>query len=345
MNLWDDMTTLGVRPGVSLWTALIDSYHGVNDVDDALASWKMMRAQNIEPNALAYRAVISALFNGRKPDIALRIFREYQRDYQNSNPGDPEHNISVYNTVLHGLLLTDRIEEAKHLLHNMVDTGPSPDTVSYNTFLAYYSRRGNFKELANVVNDMANANLIGDVFSFSTILSALLKAGREDAPDVVFQLMQKQGIEPNVATYSAIIDHQMRAHDEQNIRAALLMLQKMELDARIHPNEVTYTSILAGLHRNRHLPDEKVQEWTRDIMRKMKERGVKFQLPTYHILLKACLSNPLPDGLQAAMKYYYELKKSKLRMTHTTWYILLAGMMQREEWTIADEIVKDMLEN
>lgn len=341
-KLWNDMTALGIHPGVSLWTALIDSYDSIHAVDDALASWNMMRAENVQPNALAYRAVISAHFNGRKPDTALRIFREYQREYQSTLPKDSQHDLSVHNTVLHGLLMADRTQEAKVLLRNMHDAGISPDLVSYNTFLAYYGRRGDFKELANVVNDMENAHLVGDVFSFSTILSALLKAGREDAPDIIFKLMQKQGIEPNVATYTAIIDHQMRGQDEQNVRAAMLMLQRMELNPLIHPNEVTYTSILTGLHRNQQLPVEKVQEWIKDITGRMKERGIKFGLPTYHILMKACLSNPQPDGLQAAMGYYHELRRRKHEMQNGTWYILLAGLLQREEWSIAHEVVTDM---
>ncbi|KAF8634501.1 hypothetical protein AX15_000937 [Amanita polypyramis BW_CC] len=341
-KLWDDMTTVGISPDVSLWTALIDAYDGVKAVDDALASWNMMRAQNIKPNALAYRAVISALFNGRKPDMALRIFREYQRESQVALAEDSSHCLSVYNTVIHGLLFTHRIQEAKGLLRNMQEIGVTPDVVSYNTLLAHYGRRGDFRELASVVNDMANANLVGDVFSFSTILSALLKAGREDAPDIMIKLMKKQDIEPNVATYSAIIDHQMRGQEEQNVRAALLMLQRMELDPQIHPNAVTYTSILAGLYRNHELPREKVDEWIKDIVRRMKQRGIVFGLPTYHILIKACLLNPQPEGLQVAMGYYNEMKKKRIPLVHATWYILLAGLLQREEWAVAEEVVKDM---
>ncbi|KAF8640748.1 hypothetical protein AX17_000399 [Amanita inopinata Kibby_2008] len=339
-RLWDDMLRFGIRPGTSLWTALIDAYDSVHAVNDALASWNMMRAQNVGPDALTYRALISALFNGRKPDMALKIFREFRSDVKKDSL--PVHVLSVYNTVLHGLLLTDRIQEANELFQSMQNAGINPDLVSYNTFLAYYGRRGDFKELATVVNNMAAADLAGDVFSFSTILSALLKAGRDDAATVILKLMRKQGIEPNVATYSAVIDYQIREGDERNIRAALLMLQQMELDPRNYPNEVTYTSVLAGIYRDHRLPPEKVEEWREDIVRRMKRRGIKFGLPAYHILLKACLKNPQSGGLQNAMEYYHEMKKRRIRLAQSTWYILLAGLLQREEWTVADEVVKDM---
>ncbi|KAK2461674.1 hypothetical protein APHAL10511_006137 [Amanita phalloides] len=341
-KLWDHMIGLGIKPDVALWTVLIDAYDSMQAVDDALASWNMMRTENIKPNALAYRAVISALFNGRKPDVAMRIFREYQREDQSIRSQDPEHQLSVWNTVLNGLLRAHRVQEAKDLLRNMPKTGVTPDIVSYNTFLGYYGRRGHFRELADVVNDMADTNLAGDVFSFSTILSALLKAGRTDAPDIIFKLMQKQGIEPNVAAYTAIIDHQMRGDSKENVRAALLMLQRMELDRRIYPNEVTYTSLLAGLHRNQELSLDKIQELVKDVTQRMKERNIQLGLPAYHILLKACLINSQPEGLQNAMGYYNEMISRRIPMVPTTWYILLAGLLHREEWKVADEVVKDM---
>lgn len=341
-KLWDDMASFGIQHDVTLWTALIGAYDSIHAVDDALASWHMMRAKNVKPNAMSCRAVISALFNGRKPDMAMRIFREYQGEDRDATLED---QLIVYNTVLHGLLHAHQVQEAKNFLRSMQQVGVTPDRVSYNTFLAYYGRRGNFNELADVVNEMTNANLTGDVFFFSMILSALLKAGREDAPDIIFKLMQKQGIEPNVATYSAIIDHQMRSDDEKSVRGALLMLRKMEHNPQIHPNEVTYTSILTGLYRNQELPHEKIQELAKDIVQKMKKQGVQLGLPGYHTLIKANLLNSLPDGLQNAMGYYNEMRERRMPMTHTTWYILLAGLLHREEWEVADKVVNDMFKS
>lgn len=341
-KLWDDMASFGIQHDVTLWTALISAYDSIHAVDDALASWHMMRAKNVKPDAMSCRAVISALFNGRKPDMAMRIFREYQGEDRDDSLKD---QLVVYNTVLHGLLHAHQVQEAKNLLRSMQQAGITPDRVSYNTFLAYYGRRGNFNELADVVNEMANANLTGDVFFFSMILSALLKAGREDAPDIIFKLMQKQGIEPNVATYSAIIDHQMRSDDEKDVRGALLMLRKMEHNPQIHPNEVTYTSILTGLYRNQQLPHEKIQELAKEIVQKMQKQGVQLGLPGYHTLIRANLLNSLPDGLQNAMGYYKEMRERRMPMSHTTWYILLAGLLHREEWEVADKVVSDMFKS
>ncbi|KAF5384790.1 hypothetical protein D9615_001422 [Tricholomella constricta] len=339
-KIWTDMSDLGIRPGVSLWTALIDSYNSISAVDEAMASWNMMVGQGIKPEALTYRALISTLFNGRKYDEAVKVFQAFQK--ASLKDATSPHTLSVYNTVLHGLLSFNRESEAQALLKTMETQGPTPDLVSYNTLLAHFGRRGNFKALANLVSRMAALKMVGDVFSFSTILSALLRAGRDDAPELVIDIMRKQGVQPNVATYSAIIDHQIREQSEKNLEAIMRMLQKMEEDPNIQPNEVTYTSILAGLYRGQWLEPEKAKEWREEIVTRMKKRGVEFNMTTYHTLIKACLEYAQPEGLTNALAYYREMRNRKIPLIHTTWYIILLGLLRRGDWAVADEIVNDM---
>ena len=342
-KIWNDMARFGIRPGVSMWTAILDAYDSIGASDEAVAGWNIMLSQGIQPEGLTYRALISTLFNALKPDEALQRFQTFQKEFMKNCP--PVQTLSVYNTVLNGLLATHRVDEATTLLQEMQAKGPTPDVVSYNTFLAYYGRRGDLKTLAVLVNKMTSLGLVGDVFSFSTILSALLKIGRDDAPEMMLRLMRRQGVQPNVATYSAIIDQQMRERDERNLRAAMHMLQQMEQDPNAQPNEVTYTSILAGIYRGQWLPPSAAEEWRRDIVERMKKRGVKLNRVTYHILFKACLEYEQPEGLQHALVYYREMVRRKIPMVQTTWYILLAGLLQRGEWGVANEIVSDMFKS
>jgi len=339
-NLWNDMARFGAKPGVSMWTALLDAYDKMRAVDDAIAAWNMMLAQGIKPDGLTYRALISGLFNGRKPEEAMKTFQTFRKESMKDCSGP--QTLSVYNTVLHGLLLMDSWNEANILMQSMRANGPKPDIVSYNTFLAYHSRRRDFRALATLVNTMASNKLVGDVFSFSIILSALLKAGRDDAPEMLLSIMRKQGVQPNVATFSAIIDHQMGERSENNLRVAVRILHQMEQDESTLPNEVTYTSILAGLYRGQWLAVEKAEEWRKDIVGRMERRGVNLNLPMYHTLIKACLEYPNPEGLQHALGYYREMVRRKIPLNQTTWYILLAGLLHRGEWSVANEVIKDM---
>ena len=337
-KLWSDLSELGFRPGVTMWTALLDTYADLRDSSRVIDTWRMMQRQGIQPDVLSYRALISVLFDDRKPEEAMRKFGEYQRLFQDHG----DHAITVYNTVIRGLLFQNRLCEVNGLLAKMRHAGPTPDIVSYNTLLAYYARLNNFKGLANVVTTMSTANIPGDVVTFSTILTALLQVGKEDAPVTILNLMRKQGIQPNVATYTAIIDHQMRAQTESSLRAAFCMLDKMEQDASIKPNEVTYTSILTGLYRSNWLSRQKADEVRRNIVVRMRKLQIKFRLPTYHILIKACLNSPDPHGYRDALALLEEMDTNGIPQVQTTWYLLFTGLIELGQWDVANEMVAKM---
>ena len=337
-KVWSDLSELGVRPGVTMWTALLDTYADLRDSSRVIDAWRMMQREGIQPDALSYRALISGLFDDRKPEEAMRYFGEYQRLFKDRS----DQAIAVYNTVIRGLLSQNRISEVNGLLVKMRLAGPTPDIVSYNTLLAYYARLNDFKALANVVATMSAANISGDVVTFSTILTALLRVGKEDAPTTILNLMHKQGIQPNVATYSAIIDHQMRAQTEESLQAALLMLDKMEQDASIKPNVVTYTSILTGLYRGNWLSPKKADELRRSIVVRMRKMKIKLRLPTYHILIRACLESSDPYGCRDALAFFDEMEIQGIPRVQTTWYLLLHGLMGLGKWDVASEMVLKM---
>lgn len=339
-QIWDDMANFGVAPGISMWTALLDTYNGLRQSDHAIKAWEMLHAQGLKPDALTYRALISTLFHENRVDDAMHYFDSFTQVL--SRKCTKEQLLSVHNTVVNGLLSRDRHEKAVQFMEDMRTHGPSPDTVTYNTFLTYYSRKSNFAMLAKSVNEMMKNGVQGDVFTFSPILSAFLKAGREDAPQMMIRLMAKQGVQPNHAIYTAIIDNQMREMNERNLQAALDLLGRMEQDPNAQPNEVTYTAIIAGLHRGQWLEPATAEVHTRSIMERMKRRGVACKLPAYHILLKVFLDFPHPSGLEKAQFFYREMRSQKLPFSHTTWYILLAGHLHRGEWHLAQKIMVDM---
>lgn len=338
-TLWDDLTRLGHPPGVSMWTTLLDWHGRLGALQEAIETWDMMLDQGVKPDTLAYRGMISALFRGRRPNRALEFFREYQTFSVDTS--DP-HHLSLYNTVLHGLCGADRATEAEEICATMQQRGPKPDMVSFNTFVSYYGRRGKFQGIAATLRTMKAAGFDGDVFTYTTILSALLKAGKADAADLVLALMDKQGIKRNVALYTTLIDHQLREGAKANFDAAMKMLKWMEESRDNQPNEVTYTCVLSGLYRSSWLGVKELQTLEKSIIRRLKSRGISFGVPAYHLLLKACLVYPQENGVQQALAYFKEMKRRELPIINTTWYILLAGLLSREEWDIAEKLVDEM---
>jgi len=281
------------------------------------------------------------LCTARRPDQALTSLKDFEEGVSNGSI-NPHRPLTLYNTLIHGLLTNSREEDATAILQKLQKGSPKPDLVTYNTFLRYFGRRGDFKGLGSTLQRLVSEGLVGDAYTFTTILSALLKAGREDAEAITFDLVKKQNIAPSVGFYTAIIDHQVRMQSSRNLKSALNILKKMEQDPEIEVNVVPYTCILAGVYRM-HWAESSVAEECRDyVLGRMKSRNIRPNRVTYHILLAACLENREPEGLQNALSLYREIRKRRIAMSNDTWYILLHGLIDRREWALANEMVGDL---
>ncbi|KAF5374924.1 hypothetical protein D9758_000389 [Tetrapyrgos nigripes] len=336
-KVWQDVLRLGLSHNVSMWTALIDGYAKTASFSDAVATWDSMISAGVEPNVLTYRALISALFNGKRPQMAMERYHQFRMQLMNQLTG--EQNLLVMNTVLHGLLATNRIDHALAFLNSM-ETGPyKPDVVSYNTFIGHYGRAQNLKSVGAMINRMAAAKIPGDAVTFTSILSVLLRMGRKDRVDMVFRMMEKQGTEANVTTYNSIIDRLLREQDETSLQGAVALLHRMETNSNSQPDAITYSILITGIHRGQWLPRDKAEDWTRQILTRMRSRNIKLPTQGYNVLIDASIKN---GQIQTALSYYREMLRQKVPIIFNTWCLILSALVEREEWKTASEVVNEM---
>ncbi|KAJ7596907.1 hypothetical protein C8J56DRAFT_918617 [Mycena floridula] len=332
-KMWDDMVRIGAPLGVTLWTALLD---GQNGARQAIHTWDMMRQAGVAPEALTYRALLSALFRGRLYAEAMQILKEFEEKVLSST--ELGLQLAVYNTVIQGLLQMGRVSEANTLFQRITDNGPKPDVICYNTFLAHHLKHLDLKGSAATIKQMTTARVQGDVVTFSTILSTLFRLGRGDAAEMVISLMRKQGVEANTVTYTALMKHQLRAgRDEKSVQAALSLLQKMENDPQCPPNQITYTTLISGVTVS--LVPEKRRATIRFLVDAMKRRQVTMDSRTYTVLIKSGMDTMDKEGMTEALNYFEEMTSSDVSPTSATWYFLLSGLVRLKEWGRASEML------
>ncbi|KAI0375305.1 hypothetical protein BV20DRAFT_260866 [Pilatotrama ljubarskyi] len=346
VRLWDDMLKLGVKPDISAWNALLDGYGNMRSLNATLKTWEvMMHAPGVKPDALSYRALISALFTAEKIDEALERFRAFEREYLKKDVPAEESSavLAVYNTTIYHLLFVSREEDAKAIKKKMEDIGPKPDITTYNTFLRYYGRKGELKTMAQVLQELEPAGVKANIYTFSTLLSALLKA-RSDAGHIVISFMTKQGVVPDTTTLTAIINHQLEERTPQSFKTAMDLLSQMERGdfGKAEPNAITYTSVLTAINSGDWLEKPVVEDYNRRIWETMQRRDLQPSRVIYNVLLRASLENREPEGLENAMRYYRDMWRRRVHMTNDTWYILLKGLIGKKQWELAEEVVKDL---
>ena len=347
--LWEDMIKCRVKPDASIWSAVFDSYSSMGAWRESLATWDTMLTQEVEPEPLTYRAIIATLFKARRADDAMDKFKEYEQNWVEKRR-KPSADLadkyssqiqSLYNTVLHGLLTNpDRETRALALFERMKADGPTPDLISWNTIMGYYGRRGDMKMISSILQGLKESGLSPDVFTYSIILTALLKAGREDAPQLILDMMKKDNINPGAAVNTTIIDHLLQEPDSKNIKAAFNILNRMEgeMTHAERPNEVTYTTMLAGIYRW----NKEVETHHSDILRRMGKRGIQFNRATCHILIRAALESPSREGTRYALDHFDRMIQLKIEPDFDTWYIVLDGMLRRGEVGVANDLLEEM---
>jgi len=339
-RLWSKMTSLHVAPTASVWHALLDGYRETGQFERLLSAWNSMIQSGIKPDAALHCSRILALFDSGRKTQAMSALEEFKRDMKEI----PSGAIVVFNAAIRGLLKAQDIDGALSLLKDMSADGLKPDIVSYNTFIQYYARKGDMQSILSSIRELSEAGIPPDVVTFTTIHVALLKAGQAKATESLLEVMKQMGIEPNVATYSAMIDQYVKDGTSEGIRLGRELLEKMEKMAGARPNEITYTSFLMGLHRNAKLSQEEVADTTQEILQRMERRGIRVKLGTYHILLKGALTSSRPDdGLAAFQNYYRMMVRKNIKCAHDTWYIILSGLIRRNEWGMAKVMVDEML--
>jgi pentatricopeptide repeat protein len=250
--------------------------------------------------------------------------------------------------VISAHLSNSREPDATGLLEEMLVRGPHPTATTFNIFLTYYHSKADMKSLSLMLKKMASHGVSGDVATFSILLCALLRIlDRGEAIRRTLAVMDQHKIKPNVATYTAIMTSLLQENDKKALEATLDLLMTMEEsgDPAIAPNVVTYTAILNGVYSWIGRDDRLVQDYTDLVIHKMKIRRVKFNKVTYNVLLKTCLKNPSPAGVQKALQFYRQMRREKIPLTGDTWHIMLHGLARRNEWVVGHEVLRDMQES
>ncbi|KAI9512848.1 hypothetical protein F5148DRAFT_1160354 [Russula earlei] len=326
-SAWDDMVKYGHKPGPGVWAVLIKGVGNLKGPSFALALWRSMKEAC------------------RQWKDATKLFNEFRTA---SPPLSGPHQISVFNTMISAHLNNSQEPDAIDLLEAMLAGGPNPTTHTFNLFLTYYHSNYDMRSLSSMFKKMTSHGVPGDVATFSILLCTLLRIlDRGEAIQQTFVVMDQHKIKPNVATYTAIMTSLLQEKDKKALEAALDLLRTMEEsgDRAIAPNVVTYTAILNGVHGWVGRDDRLVQECTELIVRKMKMRHIKFNKVTYNVLLKTCLENPSPAGVQKALQFYRQMRREKTSLTGDTWHIILHGLARRSEWVVAHEVLRDMQES
>ena len=357
---WKKMTELRVEKTVISWNALLDGFGRYGQHDELMTVWKSMDQAHIRKDFFSYTTIISSLFRLRRPNDAMAIFEEMRvlADIPQSQLEVQDDSVEptggvfqqsstrgsatfACNAVIHGLLISSRLDDAKRILETMVSRGPQPDVSTYNTFLRYHVRRDDYPAIAAILHEISLKGLRPDVFTFTSVAHAYLRQGKHDAIQRLEEVMARTGVRPNAVTYTAIIDSVVKQGGQANIETGIALIQKMS-EQGLWPNEITFTSVMAALYKDSSLNPKFVDSKKKEIEARMGNAGIPANRVTFHVLISAQLDAPGAIGMSNALHKYQEMVEAGIQPRDDTFYMLLRGAVIRRDTESGARILQEM---
>ncbi|GAA5837309.1 hypothetical protein JCM11251_004962 [Rhodosporidiobolus azoricus] len=329
-SIWSWLNTRKppLSPGVVCWTGLLNGYARRGDVTAVEQVFADMRAAQVEPDLWAWLDRITAHFEAKAADEAIKLVGEMKRDpavvRHLAKEFDAKLPEAAYNSLIAGLLSNNRKVEAEAMLDEMDQASTPPSTYTLNSFVKLYTRgsKPDLPATARLIEMVSARGLEVNVFTFTMVLMALVRAGHKDAANKTVSIMEASKVKPTIVTYGALLASLAQTGEVAQLKAAVQLLDDME-SKRMATNEIHYTSVIQGFLNaadtpapapvkgaSAALPQQTNLEAALTLKQRMEKRGLALNRVGYNALLSYALALKSPEGVQLALNLLREMNQS-----------------------------------
>ncbi|CDY72679.1 BnaCnng78770D, partial [Brassica napus] len=89
-------------------------------------------------------------------------------------------NTTIYNTIVHGMCVASKLDEAWSLFLNLLHSGLQPDVQTYSILINALLKAGNFVGAEKLYSEMIRMGVVPNTITFNTMIDGLCKQNRLD---------------------------------------------------------------------------------------------------------------------------------------------------------------------
>lgn len=369
---WLENPRAPLAPGVVIWTALLRGYSANGDTAAAEAVFSQMQSAGIKPDSVTWINLVDGYFKAKNLTKAVELLQKmFTNKELRETLKDGKFEEEIYRKIIAGFLAAGKAEPAEAVLKDMLDEGVQPTIHSYNLFIRHYTlgSKVDFPSIVKTLRLISEQNLQADVFTFTMVLKGLLTVSKGDAVAKLISIMENSGVKPTVTTYGAIINSLSISGVASQLRAAIELVDEME-QAGMKTNEIIYTSIIQGFLKGMRNVSVELEEGevvhpylkaALALRSRMDSRKIPMNRIGYNAIIDAALYINSPVGNQLALSTFKELQSKistrnsagldvgsdgeiggKSVSTADTFYILLNGFAQNNDWSNARGVLRMM---
>ncbi|KAF7131868.1 hypothetical protein RHSIM_Rhsim09G0070400 [Rhododendron simsii] len=198
-NFLSSMVQEGFLPDIIPYSAVIDGFVKVQEVDRALQIFRDIGARECCADVVAYNIIINGLSKAGRVLEAHGILNEMQE--KGLIP-----SVVTYNTLIDGLCKNGDIDQAKLCFSTMVRKEREPNVFTYTTMINGLCNEGRPNEALELWTEMRELGRAPNRITFMTLVHGLCKCARPDDALLYFQEMEEKGMTPDTYVYVALIE-------------------------------------------------------------------------------------------------------------------------------------------
>ncbi|KAH9603633.1 hypothetical protein KSS87_012448 [Heliosperma pusillum] len=241
-------------------------------------------------------------------------------------------SLVTYGSMFKGLCRSGDNAGALRLLRNMESRSPfKPNVVIYNTIIDSLSKDRLLPQALSLFKEMKDKSILPNVVTYNTLVRGLCSLGRWDhAKELLIEMLDNH-IAPGVDTYNTFIDSYCKEGNVKEARANFEFMTKRG----VHPNIITYNALLDGYCLRGEMKEAK------KLLDIMVKDGVMPNVVTFNSLINGyCKSKKVDKALE--MFHDMHLKATHITPNVISYNTLIDALCKDKRLQLAIQLFKDM---
>jgi len=283
----------GIKPNIRTYNTLLKGYGQSGMLTEAFQMRTEIADAGLEPDEVTRNTLVSACVAMGQFDSAKSLIDEIG-DRLPVEAG----SIFAFTSMVHGLAMRGRIDEAFTYVNHLEKSGIPANVVTYTALVTSYLHVGEVAKAWFLFRGMRKVNLTPDAKAYRAMISGLVKRGDLRSMDAVQSLldeMRSKGMELEEETYNMLIDGFVRFGDMEAAESVF-----RELDQKIGPSVVSYTTLLRGYGMKQDMVSAK------RIFQDLRARNIKPDRISLNTFLSACVRS---GDLALARRVFLEMER------------------------------------
>ncbi|CAO2198001.1 unnamed protein product [Urochloa humidicola] len=228
------------------------------------------------PNARVYTTLMKGYMNAGRVEDVVTMLHAMRREAETVPTSWPDH--VTYTTVISALVATGNMARAHAVLDEMAEDGVPPNRVTYNVLLKGYCQQLQISKARELFEEMVKgAGIQPDVVTYNTLMDGCVLTDDSAGALAFFNEMRSRGIAPSTVSYTTL----MKAFAVSGQpKMAHKVFEEMERDPRVAVDRAAWNMLVECYCR------QGLVESAKQVVERMKERGVQPDVATYGSLAK-----------------------------------------------------------